>query len=85
MLEATMLYKVGGPHEIHGGQFSTLIVDAALPGAIEAAQADDWHLSTPEATRAHDAAQKANQEAKKAVAKGFKQAPVAWPAPTPAP
>ena len=39
-----MVYKAGGPEEIHGGQFSTLIVGDA--GALEAALADGWHETT---------------------------------------
>lgn len=50
MKNATMLYKAPGPHEIHGGKFDTLIVDA---DEVEQAQADGWFLTTPEAKAAH--------------------------------
>ena len=42
-----MLYKAGGPEEIHGGQFSTLIVGDA--GALEVALASGWHETTAQA------------------------------------
>lgn len=42
-----MLYKVGGPHDIHGGAFDTLLVGDA--GALEAALADGWHETTTQA------------------------------------
>ena len=62
MKNATMLYKCPGPHEIHGGHFDYTIVDADEEGAVEAAQADGWHLTTTEAKEAGDAA-KAKREA----------------------
>lgn len=49
-----MLYKHGGPHEIHGGKFDTLIVNDA--DEQDAALADGWHPTTPEAKDAHEAA-----------------------------
>lgn len=55
MKNATMLYKAPGPHEIHGGHFDHIIVDADEEGAIEQAQADGWFLTTPEAKAAYDA------------------------------
>lgn len=55
MKNATMLYKAPGPHEIHGGHFDYTIVDADEEGAIEQAQADGWHLTTPEAKADYDA------------------------------
>jgi hypothetical protein len=78
MLEATMLYKVGGVHEIHGGRFDTLIVDAGVEGAVAAAQAAGWHLNTPEATRASEAAQEAALGAKKAVPKASRPLASTW-------
>lgn len=42
-----MLYKAGGPHEIHGGRFDTLIVDDS--DELDAALANGWHLNTDEA------------------------------------
>lgn len=49
-----MLYKAGGPHEIHGGKFDYTIVNDEAE--LEQAQADGWHLTTPEAKEAADAA-----------------------------
>lgn len=46
----TMLYKCPGPHDIHGGQFDYKIVE---DGEIDAALADGWKLTTPEAKQAH--------------------------------
>lgn len=54
MKNATMLYKMPGSEPIHGAHYSTLIVDAAEPGAIEKAQADGWFLTTPEAAAAYE-------------------------------
>ena len=58
-----MLYKAGGPEHIHGGQFSTLIVND------EAEQADaleqGWQKTTPDA--------KAYAEAKLAPKTGAKE------------
>ncbi len=62
MKNATMLYKCPGPHEIHGGHFDYTIVDADEEGAIEAAQADGWHLTTTEAKEAGDAAKAKREE-----------------------
>lgn len=49
-----MVYKAGGPHEIHGAKFDYLIAedDEELTGML----ADGWHLSTNEATDAAKAA-----------------------------
>lgn len=47
-----MLYKSGGPEDIHGGRFSTLIVGDA--GALEAALADGWHETTAQAAAPAD-------------------------------
>lgn len=52
MKNATMLYKAPGPHDIHGGKFDTLTVDA---DDVEGALADGWHLTTPEALAASKA------------------------------
>src|SRR4051794_5380259 len=45
-----MLYKAGGPEEIHGGRFSTLIVNN--DDELDAALADGWSMTTPEAVEA---------------------------------
>jgi hypothetical protein len=45
-----MIYKTGGPEEIHGGRFHTLIVHGA--DELDAALAAGWFLSTPEAAEA---------------------------------
>lgn len=42
-----MLYKLGGPHEIHGGKFDTLI--ARDEAEKDAAQSAGWRLTTDEA------------------------------------
>lgn len=49
-----MMYKHGGPEQIHGDQFHTLVVqdDDEQDGAL----ADGWHLTTPEALEAAKAA-----------------------------
>lgn len=49
MKNAIMLYKHPGPHEIHGGHFDYIIVDADEEGAIDQALADGWHLTTDDA------------------------------------
>lgn len=69
MKNATMLYKAPGPHEIHGGHFDTLIVDADEEGQLEAAMADGWHLTTPAALEAKEAAAKATSKARAKAAK----------------
>lgn len=55
MKNATMLYKAPGPHEIHGGHFDHIVVDADEEGAIEQAKESGWFLTTPEAKAAYDA------------------------------
>lgn len=45
-----MIYKAGGTEEIHGGRFTTHIVDAQ--DELDAALADGWHLTTCEAKAA---------------------------------
>jgi hypothetical protein len=45
-----MLYRAGGTEEIHGGRFATLIVHD--DGELEAALAEGWSMSTPEAKAA---------------------------------
>jgi len=45
-----MLYKAGGHEQIHGGSFASLIVRNA--DELEAALADGWFKTTPEATDA---------------------------------
>lgn len=49
-----MLYRCPGAESIHGGNFSTLVVVDEAEQA--AALADGWHLTTPEAAAAHEAA-----------------------------
>lgn len=55
-----MLYKAGGVEEIHGGRFSTLIVQDG--DELEAALAGGWALTTPEATAKAPAAVVAKPE-----------------------
>lgn len=45
-----MLFKAGGPEELHGGNFHTFIAQDEQDEA--AALADGWHLTTPEAVAA---------------------------------
>lgn len=45
-----MIYKTGGPHEIHGGRFDYLIVHDT--DELDAALADGWAMTTTEATAA---------------------------------
>jgi hypothetical protein len=52
-LNETMLYKCPGPHEFHGGRFDYVIVPEA---DIEEAKSQGWHLTTKEASAAHEAA-----------------------------
>jgi hypothetical protein len=62
-----MLYRAPGTQEIHGGRFDTLVV--ADEGERDAALADGWHLTTPDAKAAADAAAlKATEEAAAATA-----------------
>lgn len=49
-----MLYKAGGAEEIHGGHFQTKIVHDQ--DEQDAALADGWHKTTPEAGAAAKAA-----------------------------
>ena len=55
MKNATMLYKAPGSEPIHGHFLATTIVDADEEGAIEAALAEGWFLTTPEAVEAYEA------------------------------
>lgn len=50
-----MLYRAGGPEALHGGYFSTLIVKDE--SEQDAALADGWALSTPEALEQKAAAE----------------------------
>lgn len=52
MKQATMLYKHGGEHKIHGSNFDYVIVDAAIDGEIERHLEDGWHMTTHEAKEA---------------------------------
>lgn len=49
-----MIYKSGGPDDIHGGRFHTLIVHDI--DELDAALAAGWYLTTTEAKHAHEAA-----------------------------
>ena len=49
-----MLYKAGGVEEIHGGLFTTLIIDEATPGELERALKEGWALTTQEALKPQD-------------------------------
>jgi hypothetical protein len=44
-----MLYKEGGPHKFHGGNFDYIIVDEL---EVDKALEDGWFLTTPEAKEA---------------------------------
>jgi hypothetical protein len=55
MRYATMLYKAPGLEPIHGYFLATTIVDADEEGAVEAALAEGWFLTTPEAVEAYEA------------------------------
>ena len=46
MKQATMLYKHGGEHKIHGSNFDYVIVDAAIDGEIERHLEDGWFFNT---------------------------------------
>lgn len=90
MRNPTMVYKAPGPHPIHGGFFDYKIIDADDEAEVEAAQAEGWFLTTPEAAEAYEA-EKAEKEAALAAQqfasdgartvqnapKGCKQAPAA--------
>ena len=78
MRNATMLYKAPGPEPIHGAFLATTIVDADEEGAIEAAQAEGWFLTTPEAIAAYEA-EKAATAAEQAAHQfsGIESAPAA--------
>lgn len=49
-----MLYKHGGPHDVHGGKFDHIIVNDEAEQ--DAALANGWHPTTPDAKEAHEAA-----------------------------
>lgn len=55
-----MMYRAGGSEEIHGSYFATHIVNDA--DEEEAALADGWHLTTPDAKAAHEAGADAEEE-----------------------
>lgn len=57
MRDDTMLYKCPGPYDIHDGHYDYIIVDASEDGALDAALADGWSLTTPEARAVYEAAQ----------------------------
>ena len=45
-----MIYRAGGPHEIHGGRFDYIIIEDA--DELAAALADGWAMTTAEALAA---------------------------------
>lgn len=49
MKEARMLYKAGGVEKMHGGLFTTIIIDEAEKGALDKALKDGWAMTTDEA------------------------------------
>ena len=51
MENPVMLYKAGGPHDIHGGKFDYVIVEDA---DVAEKLGEGWHLTTPEALAAGD-------------------------------
>lgn len=55
-----MVYKAGGPHEIHGGKFDYLIAEDA--DELDAMLADGWHLTTDEAREAPERERRAAEE-----------------------
>lgn len=61
MKEATMLYRAPGPHEIDGAHLDYTIIDAAEEGAIEAAIAEGWFLTSPAAKEAYTLTQEAKE------------------------
>lgn len=68
-----MLYKAGGPEQIHGANFSTLVVNDAEEHA--AAVADGWCETTPDALDAQQAEkERAARAAAEAAAKLAEQA-----------
>lgn len=77
MKTATMLYKCPGPHDIHGGHFDYTIVDADQDGAVDAALADGWTLTTPEAVALRDKALADAKTAQEAEAERLAQAALA--------
>jgi len=77
MSQDTMLYKHPGKFDIHGGKFDYIIVDADTDGAMDAALADGWSLTTPDAKAVHDAAIAAEAAAKEAEAERLASAALA--------
>ncbi len=59
-MSQTMLYKAPGPHAIHGHMLDFIVV---ADEQIDAAIAEGWHLTTPEAVAAVDR-EKAEAEAR---------------------
>ena len=49
MKNETMLYKTPGEHIIEGNSFDYVLIDANDEQAYDAAIADGWALTTPEA------------------------------------
>lgn len=59
-----MLYKADGSEAIHGGHFQTIIVEDEE--ALDAAKADGWHMTTPEALAADTEEAESNAPATRA-------------------
>ncbi len=51
MKNATMLYKWGGPHKLHGGSYHYIIVDAS---SVDEKLSEGWYTTTDEAKKAHE-------------------------------
>lgn len=61
MQNPTMMFKAPGPHEIDDAHLDYTIVDADEEGAIDAALAEGWFLTSPEAKEAYAATQVAKE------------------------
>lgn len=72
MQNATMLYKVPGPHFWEGVAHDYLIVDKSDNQDFEAAIQAGWSLTIAEAVRRkNDSSEKVNKSAKKKTADGL--------------
>lgn len=54
MANPTMLYRVGGPHQIDGGSFSYVVVDSEDEAAFKKALSEGWHLTPADALAYHE-------------------------------
>lgn len=77
MRNPTMVYKAPGPHPIHGGFFDYKIIDADDGDEVEAAQAEGWFFTTPEAYEAEKAAREAKLAAEQFASDGTQGAQTA--------